>query len=305
MIVEHDQASGDVPLPWLLARLTGIPWPAKRWIAERPQAWRYYTAVCRRAGWNGTLLGWHTPRNGPFAGIRMRALHPNHLWVPVGVYETRVGRVATALLSELGRRPDGPGSIEVWDVGAHRGLFSMLCARHGADRVLAFEPSASNASALREHLAANPSLADRIEIVHAAMTDHDGEVEFVVNENDGAVCQIRANGVDGYDHGGAASVQVVPASRLDSFRAGRSSAPSLVKIDVEGAEALVLRGAVRLLDIDRPIVLMEVHNAAAGLASIEQLIAAGYRCWRIDPGSHLAPLTGGLAFGHVLARPER
>ena len=174
MIATQVAPAADTPLPWLLARLTAIPWPAKRWIA----------------GWNATRLGWHTPRNGPLAGVRLRALHPNHLWVPVGVYETSVGRVVTTLLSELAGRG---GDIEVWDVGGHRGLFSMLCARNGASRVLAFEPSASNTSAFREHLAANRSLADRIEIVQAAIADRDGDVEFLVNERDGAVSQMRAN----------------------------------------------------------------------------------------------------------------
>ena len=304
MIATQVAPAADTPLPWLLARLTAIPWPVKRWIAERPKVWRYYTAVCRRAGWNATRLGWHTPRNGPLAGVRLRALHPNHLWVPVGVYETSVGRVVTTLLSELAGRG---GDIEVWDVGGHRGLFSMLCARNGASRVLAFEPSASNIIAFREHLAANRSLADRIEIVQAAIADRDGDVEFLVNERDGAVSQMRADGVDRYDHDNAASVQTVPVARLDSVWAARSScsAPSFVKIDVEGAEALVLAGATRLLDAHHPIVLMELHNAAAGRASIAQLARAGYRCWRIDAGGCLAPLAGDLAYGHVLARADR
>jgi hypothetical protein len=94
-------------------------------------------------------------------------------------------------------------------------------------------------------------------------------------------------------------------SASDMPFASRSSASSLIKIDVEGAEALVLRGAATLLDTERPVVLMEVHNTAAGVASIALLTGAGYRCSRIDPGGRLAPLTDELAYGHVLARPER
>ncbi len=293
------EADQHLPLP--LARLTRTAWPVKRWIAEHPRVWRYYTALCRRAGWSGALLGWHTPNNGPLAGVRLRATHPNHLWVPVGVYEPSLGRIVTAVLSELKGRP---GGVEVWDVGGHRGLFSMLCAQNGADRVIAFEPSAANIAAFREHLSANPALAERIEIVHAAVADRDGEVEFLVNEQDGAVCQIRASGVDGYDHGEAASVHTVAALRLDAWRAARPSPPSLVKIDVEGAEALVLRGAARLLATDRPVVVMEVHNAGAARAAIAQLAEARYRVWQINAGGRLAPVSADLAYGHVLARPE-
>jgi FkbM family methyltransferase len=304
MIEVVDMIGPDRQLPWALERLTRLPWRVKRWIAEHQGVWRYYTAVCRRAGWSGSLLGWHTPTNGPLTGVRLRAIHPNHLWVPVGVYEPSVGRVVTAVLSELTGRSGGPGTIEVWDVGGHRGLFSMLCARNGADRVIAFEPSSTNVLAFREHLSANPTFADRIEILHAAVADRDGEIEFLVNEQDGAVSQIRGNGVDGYDHGGRASVQAVQVVQLDTVRASRATGPALIKIDVEGAEALVIRGAERLLATDRPIVVMEVHNAAAARAAIARLREARYRVWRIDGKGRLAPVTHDFAYGHVLARPE-
>ena len=133
MIVADTVPAADVALPWLLARLTAIPWPVKRWIAAHPPAWRYYTAVCCRVGWGSASLGWHTPRNGPLAGIRTRALHTNHLWVPVGIYEVGVSQY---LITALRERTGGVGGFEVWDVGANEGRLSLLCARHGASRVL-------------------------------------------------------------------------------------------------------------------------------------------------------------------------
>ena len=301
-MMEHESIPAfDVPLPWLLKGLTSIPWPAKAWIAERPQVWRFYTGACRRLGWNASRLGWHTPLNGPLAGVRIRALHPNHLWVPVGVYETGVARLVISLLAEgVGR----PGTIEVWDVGAHRGLFSLLCVRNGADRVLAIEPSRANIDALGEHLAVNSALGGRVEILHAAISDRDGDIEFIVNNTDGAVCQIRATGVEPYDHGGSASPNTVPSWTLDSLLAQRTSPPVLVKIDVEGAEALVLRGAARLLAEHRPAVLMEVHNASAGRSSIELLTRAGYRSSHVGVNGRLTPVPVDLAYGHVLSRVE-
>jgi FkbM family methyltransferase len=218
------------------------------------------------------------------------------------VYETSVARLVVSILAEAEGRPD---AVEVWDVGAHRGLFSLMCARNGAERVLAIEPSAANLGALREHLAANPALGRRIEILHAAISDRDGEIEFVVNDTDGAVCQIRADGVTPYDHGSSASHGTVPSWTLDSLLARRTSPPVLVKIDVEGAEGLVLRGATRLLSEHRPAVLMEVHNASAGRASIELLTRAGYRSSQIGMNGRLAPVPENLAYGHVLGRAER
>jgi FkbM family methyltransferase len=222
--------------------------------------------------------------------------------VAVGVYETTVARLVMSILAEAA---GGPGGVEVWDVGAHRGLFSLMCARNGAQRVLAIEPSAANLGALREHLAANAALGRRIEILHAAISDRDGDIEFVVNDSDGAVCQIRADGVAQYDQGPAVSNVTVPSWTLDSLLGRRTSPPVLVKIDVEGAEALVLRGAARLLSEHRPGILMEVHNASAGRASIDLLTRAGYRSSLVGVNGHLAPVPADLAYGHVLARAER
>ena len=169
--------------------------------------------------------------------------------------------------------------------------------------MLAFEPSASNIVVFREHLSANPALAARVDIVHAAVADQDGDIEFLVNEEDGAVNQIQATGVEGYDHAQAASIQKVPVLQLDTWRAARSSAPSILKVDVEGAEAHVLRGAARVLATDRPIVLMEVHHAAAARAALAQLADARYRCWQIEAGGHLAPVSLD-ADDREIARPE-
>jgi FkbM family methyltransferase len=300
-MIERQSNTVDVPLPWLLKGLTSIPWAAKAWIAERPQVWRFYAGACRRLGWNASRLGWHTSSNGPLAGVRIRALHPNHLWVPVGVYETHVARLVVSILAETAGRQD---AVEVWDVGAHRGLFSLMCARNGAERVLAIEPSAANLGALREHLTANAAWGRRIEILHAAISDRDGDIEFVVN-SDGAVCQIRADGVAQYDQGPSAFHVTVPSWTLDSLLGRRISPPVLVKIDVEGAEALVLRGAARLLSEHRPAILMEVHNASAGRQAIELLTRAGYRSWQIGVNGGLVPVPADFAYGHVLARAER
>jgi len=289
----------DVQLPWLLARLTGMPWPVKRWIAARPLASRYYTAICARAGWDVRRLGCHTPTNGPLAGIRTRALHTNHVWVPAGVYEVGVSQYLIASIRECAARG---GEVDVWDVGANHGRLSLLCARHGASRVLAIEPLASNIARLTEYFAANLELSARIDVLQAAIADADGEVEFVSVDTDGAVGQIRSRDVAGYDHTGqSTSTTNVPSWRLDSLRASRR-APSVIKIDVEGAEALVLRGAAAVLTHDRPIVIVEIHNADAGRASLRLLRDAGYHCERLDESGQAVPVGTEFAYGHVVGR---
>ena len=289
------------PIPPFLAGLTAVPWAMKEWIASRPLAWRYYTAACRRAGWSADCLGWQTPNNGPFAGIRTQALHPNHLWVLVGVYEVGVTKCVTAILHEIARRQP---AVEVWDIGAHHGRFALLCAQHGASHVVAVEPSAANLAVLRQHLAANPLLAERIDVLHGAMSNQDGDVDFIVNERDGAVCQIRAAGVRAYDHDPATAVGTIDSHRIDSLAKARGVSPALLKIDVEGAEALVLDGATRLLATARPIFIVEIHNDEAGRACLSQFDAARYSCERITADGSLAPIDGDLSYGHLVARPR-
>lgn len=291
----------DRPISPLLAGLTGVPWVLKKRIASRPLAWRYYTALCRRAGWGAAHLGWQTPRNGPFAGIRTQALHPNHLWVLVGAYEVGVTACVIAILGELVRRRHAP---EVWDIGAHHGLFALLCAKHGAARVLAVEPSRANLDLLRQHLAANPLLAERIEVLEGAISNRDGWVDLVVDPSDGTVCQIRASGVHEYDHGPATAVGTIESHRIDSLVEARGAIPALLKIDVEGAEALVLEGASRLLATSRPICVVEIHNNEAGRACLRQFEAAHYSCERVASDGALVPIDGELSYGHLVARPR-
>jgi hypothetical protein len=55
----------------------------------------------------------------------------------------------------------------------------------------------------------------------------------------------------------------VPVQSLDGYLRDSPWRPNLVKIDVEGAELDVLRGAQRMLLVDRPVVLLEVHDRGA------------------------------------------
>ncbi len=294
------EVATDVRLPWLLTGLTGIPWAVKRRILERPNAWRYYSSVCRRAGWGGRYLGWHTPRNGPFAGVRLRAMHANHLWVPVGAYEPGVSAVVADLVREAVHRD---GGLDVWDIGANVGRFALLCAKHGASSVLAVEPSDANVAVLDEHLAANVALARRVRVLRAAVADLDGMMDLVVNRDDGAVCQLKARGVTQYDHGDAEAVVSVATLSLDAMRRTHGS-PGLVKIDVEGAEALALRGASALLATERPAFLIEIHNADAARDCLAALNAASYRIRRVTERGQLVDVDSTIAYGHVLAQPR-
>jgi FkbM family methyltransferase len=153
-----------------------------------------------------------------------------------------------------------PGAV-IYDVGAHLGYFALGAARlvGKCGRVVAFDGDPDNVVRLREHMLKN-NLAGRLELVHAAVwskTASDGISFRRASEprSQGGVeadeCRpVLANG----------ELITVPAITLDDFIAGSGPLPNIVKIDVEGGEAEVLRGAARLFADHRPLVITEVHQ---------------------------------------------
>jgi len=145
-----------------------------------------------------------------------------------------------------------PGDAIV-EVGAHIGLYTIAFARRvgPAGTVMAFEPEPANLAALRLHLRMN-AVEDRVVAVGAAVSDRPGLIGFASGR--GSESRIAR----GHDR----SV-TVPAVTLDAALEGRRV--DGLKVDVEGAELLVLRGARALLadPSRRPRwLLVEVHPFA-------------------------------------------
>lgn len=123
------------------------------------------------------------------------------------------------------------------NVGAYAVLFGLWVGERG--RVVALEPAPDAFAGLRAHVVLN-GLERVVEPVRAAASDRAGEAEFV------------SEGVQGTNHlapagtDGAARIRV-PTTTIDMLCAERGLGPRLIKIDVEGAELAVLRGARRTI----------------------------------------------------------
>jgi FkbM family methyltransferase len=156
-----------------------------------------------------------------------------------------------------------PGST-VLDVGASFGLYSVVGGRrvgeHG--RVFSFEPSRM-ASVLADHLRLN-GLARRVDILRVVVSDEVGEVDFWEGDNTSLSSIARAAAERGLDEGRDITRRVCPTTTLDAFCRSKEIAPDVVKIDVEGAEMKVLRGAETFLRSHHGCVLLEVHPWAMG-----------------------------------------
>jgi FkbM family methyltransferase len=187
-----------------------------------------------------------------------------------------------------------PQQVELWrqlldrgreaivlDIGANIGYYSLLAAAHAnVSLVLSFEPNPLVLPTLRHNAALNPCLAGKITIMDVAVGDTNGTVRFHRNyeAHNLGLGSIRAQTAD--------NVTVeVPIVRLDSFLKARGvDRVDLIKIDVEGAEHLVVSGLVGWWeDHPRPTMVIEVHPAFLNdfASSVPALFAtlttAGYR----------------------------
>jgi FkbM family methyltransferase len=164
----------------------------------------------------------------------------------------------------------------VFDVGAHVGFFSVfssVLAEGG--RVLAIEPNPLNVALLERTVEANCDL--EIAILPKAAGHELGWIEFVTYEAEGDVHNPsllgRIGDVASLGKGSRVRVEMVT---LDSVAVSHNLWPDVVKIDTEGAEALILDGMQHILSQANPVLIVELHNEIAERASMELLANYGY-----------------------------
>ena len=155
----------------------------------------------------------------------------------------------------------------VVDVGANIGAFSLYQAlRKKAKLVIAFEPSPSTFRRLTANLELNS--ANNVRAVNAVVGSSCGTVPFL--ETPMSVnCRVAQNG--------EAGTVAVPSVTLDSaLEAHKLNKIDLLKIDTEGYETEVLKGATKTLQqTDR--VILEIHNESDKRDFDDLLLPLGFR----------------------------
>lgn len=182
------------------------------------------------------------------------------------------------------------------DVGANIGAFCLLAAdvlqrRHG--RALAAEPLPQNLAFLEESIAAN-GLSAFIEVAPCAVGDSEGVLALEVMAP-GDIANARPT-TWSKATSDRATIARVPMTKLDLLTRDWRNV-QFVKIDVEGAELFVLRGASALLRRERPLVYCELHRefmAANGttFGDIESFAAS------VDYVIHYLGRDGRIVRGH-------
>lgn len=153
-----------------------------------------------------------------------------------------------------------PGDVAI-DVGAHIGSHTIPIARAVgvAGRVLAFEPLPDMAVQIENALRyGHPELAARVTVHTNAISDFEGPSEFVHVVDAKWNSGLRERTYDGEPQKEIISVQV---RRLDSL-IGSLERVDYIKIDVEGGELGVMRGAAELIRTFRPVISFEFGEAS-------------------------------------------
>jgi len=186
-----------------------------------------------------------------------------------------------------------PG-MTVLDVGAHQGIYSVLTSRRvgSSGRVFAFEPSPRERRALRVNLAINFCWNVAVQALAIASQETTDDL-FVVQGS-----QTGCNSLRPPDVLSATKPVRVRVSTLDQWALrNRISRVHFIKLDVEGAELEVLKGAATLLqNPPRPVILAEVQDVRTipwGYCAKEILTLlsdAGYTWFRLLPDGSLDEL---------------
>jgi FkbM family methyltransferase len=181
-----------------------------------------------------------------------------------------------------------PGDTFV-DVGANVGTYTILASGATRARAIAFEPDAGTAVRLARNIELN-GLSSLVDIHLAAAGERPGVVRFSIGR--GPQNQVVA--------ADSISARDIPVETLDDAVGDR--APLLMKIDVEGYEAHVLRGANRVLHDER---LKAVLTESRSEHVIRILEDAGFHACAYDAFRHQVVAADDIAMSNALFLRDR
>jgi FkbM family methyltransferase len=153
-------------------------------------------------------------------------------------------RLELAIYERLAR-----GSSLIADVGGNVGLYACVgAASMPSGKVVTFEPAPANLTFLQLNVTRN-GLASKVEIVAKAVSDSPGVAKLYLSNG------IGNHSLAATSAGSARHIEV-PVTTIDSHFAGQHL--DIIKIDVEGFDGHVLKGADQTLRMQRPAVFVEL-----------------------------------------------
>lgn len=184
------------------------------------------------------------------------------------------------------------------DVGANVGIYTLAASRivGQSGRVIAFEPSVQSFPTLKENISLNG--LTNVQAFRVALSDKAGEAFLSHGDDPGK----NSLGNDSWRERRGEEVETL--SLDEALQEASVERVDVIKMDVEGAEELVLRGANKVVASHKPAIIFEVNQEAAARLGLshhgawDQLQSFGYKFFRVgDNAVHEAkplPLLGNI-----------
>lgn len=167
----------------------------------------------------------------------------------------------------------------VYDIGANYGFYSQLVSTLGAKKTFAFEPNPRIATMLKENLHS----MNGARMVKKAVGETKGSITFHLQKVGSANSTLNAQ-VIAHKRADFESM-VVEVITLDAF-VNAHPAPTIIKIDIEGAELQALIGAKNTIARFKPVFTLEVWSGEKGemysMPAVQYLHSFGYRAFDVN-----------------------
>ncbi len=169
-----------------------------------------------------------------------------------------------------------------YDVGANYGFYTCLAQEFIIDgEIHAFEPNPKIFRLLKQN--ARLDIFKNTFLNEVALSDKIGEIEFFdreISRHSGGSSLIK------HQHFLKYKVIKVKTTTLDYYISNHKP-PTIMKIDVEGGESLVLKGGLELLKKYSPMIIMEFLPDYLHREAVDILFNSGYRAFKIDNDGNL------------------
>jgi FkbM family methyltransferase len=225
------------------------------------------------------VASWHTISAGELAGYELYV--DSH-----GMFKEMIEGTYDTFFSDYLKKFNLEGKTVI-DVGAHIGYDALFFAKAvgKTGKVYAFEPNTINKERLDLIIIRNVDLSEQVKTFTIAISNKKGIEEFIFSSvvdngtSSGSFIEASSTFWDkniyerdiGFKR---TSVQTIPLNEISDL--GITELPALIKIDVEGAEYLVLEGGYELIKKSQAILLIEIHSIFNMLKVSESLKKLNY-----------------------------
>ena len=186
----------------------------------------------------------------------------NGYYLPVNQFDSSVfySKYAIDELTTL----DSVRNKDIIDAGGYVGDTALLFSSYTDKSIHVFEASPSNMDIIRETIRLNH--LDNIVPVSKALGEKSGTATFSLGERNSCNSLVERPGYNYPDH------IEVPVVTLDDYVRENNIEVGLIKVDIEGGEQLLLRGAVETIRTQHPILLISIYHSANDFFEIKPMI---------------------------------